>query len=141
MAGNSVILKPATEAILVSWHLVQALWAAGIPKRVLQFVPAPDNEVGQSLITDERTAAVILTGSIETAQLFLEWRPNLRLFAEPSGKNSLIITAMSDRDLAIKDLIRTAIGHMARRGASQIVGRTCGSCGRISASLLRPGGE
>jgi RHH-type proline utilization regulon transcriptional repressor/proline dehydrogenase/delta 1-pyrroline-5-carboxylate dehydrogenase len=79
MAGNAVILKPAPEAVLVSWHLVKALWAAGIPKRVLQFVPAPDNEVGQMLITDPRTAAVILTGSIETAQLFLGWRPDLRL--------------------------------------------------------------
>lgn len=115
MAGNAVILKPAPEAVLVSWHLVQALWAAGIPKRVLQFVPAPDNEVGQALITDERTAAVILTGSIETAQLFLGWRPHLRLFAETSGKNSLIITGMADRDQAIKDLVRSAFGHNGQK--------------------------
>jgi RHH-type proline utilization regulon transcriptional repressor/proline dehydrogenase/delta 1-pyrroline-5-carboxylate dehydrogenase len=115
MAGNSVILKPATEAVLVSWRLAQALWAAGIPKRALQFVPTPDNEVGQSLITDQRTAAVILTGSIETAQLFLTWRPLLRLFAETSGKNSLIITAMSDRDQAIKDLVRSAFGHNGQK--------------------------
>lgn len=115
MAGNAVILKPAPEAVLVSWHLVQALWAAGIPKRVLQFVPAPDNEVGQALITDERTAAIILTGSIETAQLFLGWRPHLRLFAETSGKNSLIITGMADRDQAIKDLVRSAFGHNGQK--------------------------
>lgn len=115
MAGNAVILKPAPEAVLVAWHLAQALWAAGIPKRVLQFVPAPDNEVGQALITGPRTAGVILTGSIETARLFLGWRPDLRLFAETSGKNSLIITAMAGRDQAIKDLVRSAFGHNGQK--------------------------
>ncbi len=115
MAGNSVILKPAPETVLVSWHLVQALWTAGIPKAVLQFVPCPDNEVGQALVTDERVAAVILTGSIETARRFLGWKPTLRLFAETSGKNSLVITPLADQDQAIKDLVRSAFGHNGQK--------------------------
>ncbi len=115
MAGNSVILKPAPEAVLVSWELAQALWAGGIPQDVLQFLPCPDNEIGQALVTDERVAAVILTGSIETARLFLGWKPTLRLFAETSGKNSLIITALADQDQAIKDLVRSAFGHNGQK--------------------------
>ncbi len=115
MAGNSVILKPAPEAVLVSWELVQVLWAGGIPQEVLQFLPCPDNEIGQALVTDDRVAAVILTGSIETAQLFLGWKPTLRLFAETSGKNSLIITALADQDQAIKDLVRSAFGHNGQK--------------------------
>lgn len=115
MAGNSVILKPALETVLVSWQIVQALWAAGIPQDVLQFVPCPDNEVGQALVTDERVAAVILTGSIETARLFLGWKPTMRLFAETSGKNSLIITPLADQDQAIKDLVRSAFGHNGQK--------------------------
>lgn len=115
MAGNAVILKPAPEAVLVGWTLAQALWDAGVPHSALQFVPAPDNEVGQRLITDERTAAVILTGSIETARLFQGWRPHLRLFAETSGKNALIVTGMADRDLAIKDLVQSAFGHNGQK--------------------------
>lgn len=115
MAGNSVILKPAPEAVLVSWQLVNALWSAGIPQDVLQFVPCPDNEVGQALVTDERVAAVILTGSIETAQRFLGWKPTMRLFAETSGKNSLMITALADQDQAIKDLVRSAFGHNGQK--------------------------
>ena len=113
--GNAVIFKPAPEAVLVGWQIAQALWAAGVPKDVLQFVPAPDNEIGRQLIVDERTAAVVLTGSIETARLFLGWRPNLRLFAETSGKDSLIITALADRDQAIKDLVRSAFGHNGQK--------------------------
>ncbi len=115
IAGNSVILKPAAEATLVGWHLAQALWAVGIPQTVLQFLPCPDNEVGQALVTDARVGAVILTGSRETAQRFLDWKPTLRLFAETSGKNSLIITALADQDQAIKDLVRSAFGHNGQK--------------------------
>ncbi|MCL4831762.1 MAG: proline dehydrogenase family protein [Caldilineaceae bacterium] len=115
MAGNAVIFKPAPEAVLTGWQLAQALWAAGVPKNVLQFLPAPDNEIGRQLVVDERTAAVILTGSIETARLFQGWRPHLRLFAETSGKDSLIVTSLADRDQAIKDLVRSAFGHNGQK--------------------------
>ena len=122
MAGNAVILKPAPEAVLVGWQIAQALWAAGVPPAVLQFLPCPDNAVGQALITDPRTAAVILTGSIETARLFQDWRPDLRLFAETSGKNALIVTAMADRDQAIKDLVRSAFSHNGQKCSAASLG-------------------
>ena len=76
-AGNAVLLKPAPEAVLVGWHLAGALWEAGMPRDVLQFVPCPDDEVGRGLITDPRVDAVILTGAVETARRFLAWRPDL----------------------------------------------------------------
>ncbi len=105
------MLKPAPEAVLVGWHLAMALWDAGIPREALQFLPCPDDEVGRALITDPRVDAVILTGSIATARRFLGWRPDLLLFAETSGKNAMIITALADRDQAIRDLVRSAFGH------------------------------
>lgn len=114
-AGNSVILKPAPEAVLVGWHLVSALWDAGIPRDVLQFVPTTDDEVGRGLVTDARVNAVILTGGYNTARMFLNWQPNMRLFAETSGKNALIITSMADRDQAIKDLVKSAFGHAGQK--------------------------
>jgi len=115
MAGNTVIMKPAPEAVLVAWQLCKALWEAGIPKEVLQFVPTTDDETGQRLVTDERVDAVILTGGYETAQLFLSWKPEMRLLAETSGKNSLIITAMADHEQAIKDLVQSAFGHNGQK--------------------------
>jgi RHH-type transcriptional regulator, proline utilization regulon repressor / proline dehydrogenase / delta 1-pyrroline-5-carboxylate dehydrogenase len=114
-AGNAVLLKPALEAVLVGWCLVQALWAAGVPRQILQFVPCPDDEVGRGLISDPRVDAVILTGSVETARRFLEWRPDLRLFAETSGKNAIIVTALADRDQAVRDLVRSAFGHNGQK--------------------------
>lgn len=115
MAGNTVIIKPAPEAVLVIWQLCNALWEAGIPQEVLQFVPTTDDEVGRSLVTDERVDLVILTGGYETAQLFLSWKPEMRLLAETSGKNSLIISAMADHDQAIKDLVQSAFGHNGQK--------------------------
>ncbi len=114
-AGNSVILKPARESVLVAWQLAQQLWEAGVPKNVLQFVPTVDGQTGKALVSDERVAAVILTGSIFTAQLFQSWRPSLKLFAETSGKNAMIITAAADLDLAVKDLVRGAFGHAGQK--------------------------
>jgi len=115
MAGNTVILKPAPEAVLVSWYLCNALWDAGIPRDVLQFLPAPDNEVGRALVTDPRVNAVILTGAYSTARMFLSWKPDLALFAETSGKNAMIITAMADHDQAIRDLVKSAFGHNGQK--------------------------
>ncbi len=114
-AGNSALLKPAPEAVLVGWHLAAALWDGGIPREVLQFLPCPDDDVGRALITDPRVDAVILTGSAETARRFLTWRPDLPLFAETSGKNAMIVTALADRDQAIRDLVPSAFGHNGQK--------------------------
>jgi RHH-type proline utilization regulon transcriptional repressor/proline dehydrogenase/delta 1-pyrroline-5-carboxylate dehydrogenase len=114
-AGNAVVLKPAPETVLVGWELASALWEAGIPREVVQFLPCPDDETGRSLVTDARVGGVILTGSVETARLFLGWRPELPLFAETSGKNAIVITALADRDQAIRDLVRSAFGHNGQK--------------------------
>jgi RHH-type proline utilization regulon transcriptional repressor/proline dehydrogenase/delta 1-pyrroline-5-carboxylate dehydrogenase len=114
-AGNTVVLKPAPEAVLVGWRLVTCLWDAGVPREVLQFLPCPDDETGRGLVTDPRVGGVILTGSVETARLFLGWRPNLPLFAETSGKNAIVVTALADRDQAIRDLVHSAFGHNGQK--------------------------
>lgn len=114
-AGNTVILKPAPEVILTAWEMAQCLWNAGIPHDALQFLPCPDNEVGKSLVSSPKVSGVILTGSSLTADLFQSWNKDLKLFAETSGKNALIITASSDPDLAIKDLVKSAFGHAGQK--------------------------
>jgi len=114
-AGNAVILKPAPEAVLVGWRLANCLWDAGVPRDVFQFLPCPDDDVGRRLVTDARVGGVILTGSVETARLFLGWKPDLPLFAETSGKNAIVITSLADRDQAIRDLVRSAFGHNGQK--------------------------
>ena len=114
-AGNAVILKPAPEVRAVGRLLVEQLWQAGVPRDVLQFVACPDDEVGRRLVTHPDVGTVVLTGAYETAQLFLEWKPTMRLLAETSGKNAIVITAAADEDAAIRDLVRSAFGHAGQK--------------------------
>lgn len=115
VTGNCVLFKPASDTVFIGWRLINALWDAGIPKEVLQFVPCSGEGVGSELIRDARVNCVILTGGTETARNFLKMRPGLDLAAETGGKNAMIITALSDRDLAIKDLIQSAFGHAGQK--------------------------
>lgn len=115
MAGNTVILKPASEAVLASWQMVQILWKAGVPREVLQFVICADRSAGQKLLTDDRCSGVILTGAYDTGRMFQGWKPEMRLFAETSGKNALIITSAADPDQAVKDLVKSAFGHAGQK--------------------------
>ena len=58
---------------------------------------------------------MILTGGTETALSMLSHRPEIRLLAETGGKNATIVTAMSDRDQALKHVIHSAFGHAGQK--------------------------
>ncbi|MFI5035428.1 MAG: bifunctional proline dehydrogenase/L-glutamate gamma-semialdehyde dehydrogenase [Acidimicrobiales bacterium] len=114
-AGNAVILKPAPESVATAWEIASALWDAGVPRDVLQFVATRDDEVGRHLVTHDGVDGVVLTGSFETAELFTTWRPDLHLMAETSGKNAIVVTACADVDLAVRDLAHAAFGHAGQK--------------------------
>ena len=114
-AGGAAILKPAPEAREVGALLVDSLHRAGVPEDLVQLACTPDNEVGQRLITHEDVDLVMLTGSLETADLFTSWKPDIRMNAETSGKNAMVITAAADIDQAIKDLVKSAFGHAGQK--------------------------
>lgn len=115
VTGNCVLFKPAPEVVMTGYELVKALWEAGIPKKVLQFINCEDDPVGSKLIQDERLNTVILTGATSTGKLFMKMRPGIDLYAETGGKNAMIISALSDRDLAIKELVQSAFGHNGQK--------------------------
>lgn len=114
-AGNCVLFKPAPEAVLVGWYLVQAFWTGGIPKEVLQFINCEEETIGSYLVKHPDLSTVILTGATATAKKLLSLRPGLDLHAETGGKNVMIITSMCDRDLAIRDLVQSAFGHSGQK--------------------------
>ena len=113
VTGSAVILKPAPETVACGRLVAEACWEAGIPRDVLQLVTCADDEAGRALVTGGD--GVILTGSIETARLFHSWRPSMRLHAETSGKNALVVTAAADIDAAVKDVVRSAFGHAGQK--------------------------
>ncbi len=114
-AGNTVILKPASDTVLIAWEMCQCFWRAGVSKKVLQFVPCAGGKEGRQLVNHPKVSAVILTGGTETAQTMLHDNPRLNLFAETGGKNATIITAVSDRDQAIKHILHSAFSHAGQK--------------------------
>ncbi len=114
VAGNPVILKPALETPLVTERFARICWQAGVPKEVLQLVFCTDR-VASALVADERVAFAVLTGATSTAQLFHDLKPDLDLMAETGGKNTLIVTSLADRDLAVQSAVQSAFGHAGQK--------------------------
>jgi RHH-type transcriptional regulator, proline utilization regulon repressor / proline dehydrogenase / delta 1-pyrroline-5-carboxylate dehydrogenase len=112
-AGNAVLAKPAPEVPRCSEVVVEIAHDAGVPADLLQYVRVPEDDVGQHLLTS--VDAVILTGGTDTADLFRSWDPGMRLFAETSGKNAIVITPNADLDLAVADLVASAFGHAGQK--------------------------
>jgi RHH-type proline utilization regulon transcriptional repressor/proline dehydrogenase/delta 1-pyrroline-5-carboxylate dehydrogenase len=114
-AGNTVIFKPSSDAVLVAWELCQCFWRAGISKKTLQFVPCSGGSEGAQLVTHDNVDFVILTGGTETGMEMLARKPAMLLSAETGGKNATIVSAMSDRDQAIKNVIYSAFGNSGQK--------------------------
>ena len=110
-AGNTVILKPASAAILPAWILCNCFWDAGISRHTLQFLPLSGDQVGHRLTTHPDVDFIIFTGGTDTAMSILHQRPDVHFAGETGGKNSTIVTAMADRDMAIKNVIHSAFAN------------------------------
>ena len=114
-AGNTVIFKPSSDAVLTAWVLCSAFWDAGISKNTLQFLPCSGADTKKALIDNRAVDYVILTGGTRTGLDILKQRPGLFLAAETGGKNATIVTAMSDRDQAAQNIIISAFGNCGQK--------------------------
>jgi len=138
-AGSTVVIKPAEQAGRCGAVMVEALWAAGVPRDVLQLVQLDEGTLGEKLIASPLVDRVILTGGYETAELFRRFRPDLPLLAETSGKNAIIVTPSADIDLAVKDVVSSAFGHAGQKCSAASLVILVGSVARSRrfASQLR----
>jgi len=114
-SGNTVIIKPASVAALTSYEMCKCFWDAGISKNVLQFTPCPGALAGEHLISNPDVDFVILTGGEDTAISMLDSRPDLFLTAETGGKDATIVTNMSDREQAIKNVCQSAFSNSGQK--------------------------
>lgn len=131
--GSSVLFKPARVTRRIGSLIAELMWEAGVSRDVLQLVnldesvPGADKGLGKHLV--EAVDQVILTGSIDTARMFRSWRPDLRVFAETSGKNAIIVTPHADIDLAVKDVVASAFGHAGQKCSAASLVILVGSIG------------
>ncbi|MDF1883970.1 bifunctional proline dehydrogenase/L-glutamate gamma-semialdehyde dehydrogenase [Sulfurimonas sp. SAG-AH-194-C21] len=114
-SGNRVILKAASDSVLCGFRLCQCFWDAGVSKNTLQFVIADGEDVSSVLVADEDVDFVIFTGSEATAYKMIQTRPNLHISAETGGKDATIVTALADRDQAIKNVVASAFNNSGQK--------------------------
>ncbi|HOO56744.1 MAG TPA: proline dehydrogenase family protein, partial [bacterium] len=114
-AGNTVIMKPASDAVLTAYELCKCFWRGGVSKKTLQFAPCPGGAAGSKLVCNPDVDVVILTGGTSTALRMLEARPDMNLLAETGGKNATIVTATADREQAIKHILHSAFSHAGQK--------------------------
>ena len=114
-AGNTVILKPSSETVITARRLCECFWEAGVPKKVLQFVPCRGAAGGVQLTASDKVDSIIFTGSTAAARLIQQQTPRACLLAETGGKNTTIVTTMSDREQAVKHVLHSAFGHSGQK--------------------------
>lgn len=113
--GNCAILKPSIETALVARLLCECFWQAGVPRQALQLVICDGPETSEHLLANPVIRTCIFTGGTETAKKILAARPDLHLLAETGGKNATIVSSLSDRDLAIKNVLHSAFSHSGQK--------------------------
>lgn len=126
VAGNTVVLKPATDTPLTAWFITQCLRDAGVPDGVFNFLTGSGSVVGQGLIDHPGVDGITFTGSYDVGMHILRSFANGRyprpVIAEMGGKNPTIISKKADVDKAAMGVMRSAFG---------LQGQKCSACSRV----------
>ena len=110
IAGNAIVVKPASAAPLSAWRIVEACHEAGIPKGVVNFVAGSGGTLGNALVTAKQLKAVSFTGSCEIGN-WLHAKASerrLRIQLEMGGKNPTIVLADCDFNAAVENVANAA---------------------------------
>ncbi|MCL1692281.1 MAG: aldehyde dehydrogenase family protein, partial [Actinomycetia bacterium] len=105
-AGNTVVLKPASNTPMVGWGFMQVVEEAGVPAGVVNFLPGPGSEVGDTLVDHPTTRFINFTGSKEVGLRIGERSSRVhegqkwmkRSYMEMGGKDALIVDETTDLD-------------------------------------------
>jgi len=110
VAGNTVVIKPASQAPLTAYRLVESLHRAGLPAGVVNYVTGPGHSVGNAIVQHPAVKAISFTGSCQVGggvyQKATERR--IRVQLEMGGKNPTVILKDADLDYAVNVLVNAA---------------------------------
>ncbi|HEX6121971.1 MAG TPA: L-glutamate gamma-semialdehyde dehydrogenase [Ktedonobacterales bacterium] len=129
VAGNTVILKPASTAATIAGRFVDLLEDAGVPPGVVSFLPGPGGVVGDALVQHPLTRFISFTGSREVGLRINELASTLapgqiwikRAILEMGGKDGIIVDETADLDAAAAAIVTSAFGFQ---------GQKCSACSR-----------
>jgi 1-pyrroline-5-carboxylate dehydrogenase len=129
VAGNTVVLKPSSDAPTIAYKFFEALEEAGMPPGVVNFLPGPGDAVGDTLVGHPRTRFVTFTGSKEVGlrinELAAKTVPGQmwvkRVIVEMGGKDSIVVDSEADLETAVEGVVVSAFGYQ---------GQKCSACSR-----------
>jgi glyceraldehyde-3-phosphate dehydrogenase (NADP+) len=96
-AGNSVIIKPATDTPLSALKLAKILLEAGIPAEGVQCVTGSGGEIGDLICADSRVRKITFTGSRDIGERICK-TAGLKKVTMELGSNAPVII-LPDADL------------------------------------------
>jgi glyceraldehyde-3-phosphate dehydrogenase [NAD(P)+] len=115
VAGNTVVVKPASDDPLVALLLCRVLQEAGVPEGVVNAVTGSGKEVGEALVTDERVTMITLTGSTEVGRRIASLAGMKKLHLELGGKGAAVVAADADLSLAAKKVLEGSLKYSGQR--------------------------
>jgi 1-pyrroline-5-carboxylate dehydrogenase len=126
VAGNTIVIKPATDTPWTARLIAECLRDAGIPEGVFNFVTGPGSTLGQALIDNPEVDGVTFTGSFDVGMKIYrdfgmgKWvRPTI---LELGGKNPAIVSRHANLEDAATGIVRSAFG---------LQGQKCSACSRV----------
>jgi 1-pyrroline-5-carboxylate dehydrogenase len=125
VAGNTVVLKPSSDAPWLGIEIARILGEAGVPDGVMNVVTGSGSEVGQALADDPRVGGMTFTGSYDAGMALyrsFSQRYPRPCMVEMGGKNPAIVTRNADLDKAAEGIARSAFGFS---------GQKCSACSRV----------
>lgn len=125
-AGNTIVIKPASDTPWTSRLLAECFREAGLPAGVINYVTGPGSTLGQALIDHPDVDGVTFTGSFDVGMgIFRSFAkgPYVRpTILELGGKNPAIVSANADVEDAAVGIVRSAFG---------LQGQKCSACSRV----------
>ncbi|HEY3364270.1 MAG TPA: L-glutamate gamma-semialdehyde dehydrogenase [Symbiobacteriaceae bacterium] len=129
VAGNSVILKPASITPVIAAKFVEIMEEAGLPTGVLNFLPGPGGSVGDYLVAHPQTRFIAFTGSKEVGLHITETASKpapgqkwiKRVVAEMGGKDCIVVDKETNLVEAATGIVASAFGFQ---------GQKCSACSK-----------
>lgn len=110
-AGNSVIIKPATDTPLSALRLTETLLDAGFPPLSVQCLTGSGGEVGDVLCADPRVRKISFTGSREVGERICRQAGLKKITMELGSNSPLIIMPDADLETAARAVAVTGYGN------------------------------
>src|SRR5919112_1866615 len=129
VTGNTVVLKPSSDAPAIAFKFFEILEEAGLPPGVVNFMTGSGAEVGDVVVDHPKTRYIAFTGSKEVGLRINERASKVhegqiwikRVVAEMGGKDAIIVADDANLEEAATGVVQSAFGFQ---------GQKCSACSR-----------